>query len=153
MLPHRKLLFVLADGGRARFVRYSPVTDAFVTEAEADHTGELNALRAKRRGETKISTFVGASPHRRGGGEDNHLRHAKEAFAAQVAGVAAEMVREQGLEGVIIVAPARLTGALRASLDHQAPVKGVLTKNLTKTPDHALKEWLSESLIFPGAAA
>ena len=153
MVPHCNLLFLLADGGRARFVRYSSLTDSFVTEAEADHTDQLNALRAKRRGATKVSTFVGASAHRRGSGDEDHLRHAKQAFAAQVAGVAAKMVHAQSLDGVVIVAPARLTSVLRASFDRSVPVKGVLVKDLTKVPDHGLRQWLLEPLIFPEAAA
>jgi protein required for attachment to host cells len=137
-----KLLFVLADGGRARFVKRTPSTGHFVTLEEIDRTSALARLRAELRASPPSSTHASASPRRSAVGEEDFIRPAKEAFMAEVAQRALALVRERELDGVFLAAPPPLIGRLRACLDGQAPLAGAIRKDLTKTPDHDLGAWL-----------
>lgn len=137
-----KLLFVLADGGRVRFVERSQSNGHFVTFEEIDRTQALSQLRTELRASPPARTHASASPRRSAVGKEDYLRPAKEAFMVEVAARAATLVRERRLDGVFLAAPAQLIGPLRAGLDGAAPVVGAIRKDLTKTPDHELGVWL-----------
>lgn len=139
----RKLLFVLADGGRVRFVERSASNGHFVTIEEIDRTAALSQLRRELRGSPAARTHESASPRRSAVGKEDYIRPAKEAFMAEVAGRAVAMVRERNLDGVFLAAPPQLIGLLRAHLNGAAPVVGLIRKDLTKVADHELGAWLS----------
>lgn len=140
----RKLLFVLADGGRARFVE-RPAPGQFVTIEEIDHTAALQQLRKELRASPPARTHSSTSPRRSSVGREDYFRPAKEAFMAEVAERAVTLVRQRNLDGVFLAAPARLIGALRLRVHQLAPVVGALRKDLTKAPDHELGAWLDEA--------
>jgi protein required for attachment to host cells len=47
------------------------------------------------------------------------------------------------VEGVILAAPARVLGPLKAELEGGPKVLGELAKDLAGTPDHKLRDWLT----------
>lgn len=138
-----KLLFVLADGGRVRFVERSQSNGHFATFEEIDRTQALSQLRTELRASPPARTHSSASPRRSAVGREDYLRPAKEAFMVEVAARAVALVRERKLDGVFLAAPTQLIGPLRAGLDGTATVVGAIRKDLTKTPDHELGVWLS----------
>lgn len=139
----RKLLFLLADGGRARFVERSQPNGHFVTFAEIDRTQALSQLRSELRASPPARTHASTSPRRSAVGKEDYIRPAKEAFMAEVAERAVALVRERQLDGVFLAAPSQLISPLRAHLDGAAPVVGAIRKDLTKVQDHDLGAWLS----------
>ncbi|TAJ69833.1 MAG: hypothetical protein EPO51_20095 [Phenylobacterium sp.] len=141
----RKLLFVLADGGRVRFVERSPSSGHFVTFEDVDRTQALSQLRTELRASPPARTHASASPRRSAVGQEDYVRPAKEAFMAEVAARAVALVRERKLDGVFLAAPPQLIGPLRAHLDGAAPMAGAIRKDLTKVPDHELGAWLNEA--------
>lgn len=140
----RKLLFVLTDGGRARFVECRAADREFVTVEALDHTHALLDVRAKQRGAEAGRSFEAGSPDRHKLGREDGLRAAKEAFMAEVAERATHLCASGEFEGVFLVSPRRLAGPLRSQIADRAPVAGALGKDLTKIPDHELREWLIE---------
>lgn len=141
----RKLLFVLADGGRARFVERSADNGAFVTVDEVDRTPALQQLRAELRASPPVRTHSSTSPRRSAVGREDYLRPAKEAFMAEVAERAAALLKARRLDSVFLAAPSQLIGRLRTRLEDRAPVAGALRKDLTKAPDHELGAWLADA--------
>lgn len=148
----RKLLFLLTDGGRARFVERSPATGDFVTIEEIDNTERLRRLRGELGGSPPAQNFASSGTRRTVVGRKDYVRPAKEAFMAEVAERAAALVRRQELGGVFVAAPTRLIGALRSRLEPHAVIAGELLKDLTKTPDHELHAWLGTALANPQLA-
>lgn len=140
----RKLLFVLTDGGRARFVERRAANRDFVTVDALDHSHALLEARAKQRGAQAGRSFERLSPDRHKLGREDDLRAAKEAFMVEVAERAMHLCARGDFEGVFLVSPRRLAGPLRSQIANRAPVAGALGKDLTKIPDHELREWLIE---------
>lgn len=138
----RKLLFVLADGGRVRFVERSASKGHFATFEEIDRAAALSQLRRELRASPPARTHASTSPRRSAVGKEDYLRPAKEAFMAEVAERAVALLRERQLDGIFLAAPPQLIGLLRARLDGAAPVAGAIRKDLTKAQDHELGVWL-----------
>lgn len=139
----RKLLFVLADGGRVRFVVRSQSNGHFVTIEEIDRTAALSQLRSELRASPPARSHASASPRRSAVGKEDYIRPAKAAFMAEVAQRAVALVRDRKLDGVFLAAPPQLIGPLRVSLDGAAPLAGAIRKDLTKVQDHDLGAWLN----------
>lgn len=144
-MPHPDhLLFILADGAHARFVKRNRDTGAFLTVRELDGSHRLKNLRRElRAGPPPGRSHESGSPARHGVGREDYARQAKEAFVADVAREAAEFADVGG--AVVVVAPARLVSALRDELG--AKVAAVLNKDLVKTPDHELGRWLEPVIL------
>jgi protein required for attachment to host cells len=138
-----KLLFVLADGGRARFVERTRSTGHFVTFEEIDGAQALSQLRAELRASPPARTHESASPRRSAVGKEDYVRPAKQAFMAVVAERAVALVREREFDGVFLAAPPQLIGPLQAGLDGSVALAGAIRKDLTKSPDHELGAWLN----------
>lgn len=145
MPRHRKLLFVITDGGRARFVRQRSADGAYVTSEALDNSPALSMAHAKLQGARPGRSFESASAHRHKLGGEADTRGVKEAFMAKVADRAATLCAEGDFEAVFLVSPRRLAGPLRSQIADRAPVAGALNKDLTKIPDHDLRDWLTES--------
>lgn len=150
-MPYRKTLFLLADGARARLVERSNETGDFVTFEEIDGRQRLKGLRAELRGSPPASTFSSGSPDRRATvASKDFTRAAKEDFVAEIAERALDVCERRGFEDIVVAAPARLIGPLREQLSAKAHVIGALERDLTKSPDASLPQWLDR--IFPGEA-
>lgn len=138
----QKLLYVLADGARARLVARSPQTRDFATFAELDGRGALEGLRAELRTSPPAENRQSATGQRHSLGRDRFERQQKEDFVRDVAERTLQAFRDGEYQGVVIAAPARLIGALRNGLEAEVPVIAELGKDLTKTPDSSLERWL-----------
>ncbi len=150
-MPRSPLLYVLADGGRARLVTRAAESRHYFTVEEIDHTDRLRALRRELRATPPARVFSSHDARRSAAGPEDLLTPAKEAFMREVADRAIARAGTGGLEGVVLVAAPRLLAALRRRLDGRVRVAGTLGKNLTKSPDHTLGEWLDPP--FPAFAA
>jgi len=147
MPQHRKLCFVVADGGHARFL--SPAEDhglhAFESLDSAtvhQHTSDLVTERAGRSFEsgspTRHAYTARIEPH-----DQEKVRFAR---------AVADRINLRSGEGVfdelVLVAPPHVMSEIFDVLDTAtaAKVKGKLAKDLTKTPEHDLsphlKEWI-----------
>jgi protein required for attachment to host cells len=154
-MPHLpKLIYVLADGAHARFVERNADTGDFVSFQHMDGSGQLDTLREEQRNEQTGRTFESSGGHRHGVGRDEDVyERAKADFAAQVAGRLSELAAQRKPEGVVLVAPPRLLAPLREGLAASVPVVGELGKDLVKTPDHELGDWLGALAFVPGTKA
>jgi protein required for attachment to host cells len=152
-MPKTELLYLITDGGRARLVRRSPSTGQFVTVEEIDGAERLRTLRQELRSSPPARSFSSASPQRSAVGKEDYVRPAKEAFAGEVADRAVAVAQREQLAGIVLAAPARLLGPLKARLDRRVPVLGAIRKDLTKAPDHELGAWLNDALKSPQLSA
>lgn len=130
--------FIIADGARARLVKRAGDAGDFTTTRE---------LKADRRAPEKMKGVVfDSSTHRSYGVESraDAVRAHKTAFAREVAEAINTEASHEALGRLAIVAPARTLSAITAHLSAAAKSKlaGTLAKDLTKVPDHELKDWL-----------
>jgi protein required for attachment to host cells len=140
MIRPRKILYVITDGGQARFVDYAMETESFTT------IGTLDAghpLHSRLLGDD-VASHGGGDHHIRG--SDAHVREAREGFAHEAAKAALLLARKGEFTEVFIAAPARLVGALRSDLEKSLQIAGTASKDLTKVSDHDLGKWLKQSL-------
>ena len=140
-LPKR--LYVIADGGRARFVAMDDAGDfhtlsSFVSSEMHQRTSDLGRDRPSR-----VKESANAARH---AVEPKHDLHdaVKEDFVRQVAAAIDQEHGERKFDELILVAPSRVIGPLKASLSKamaEAVVKE-LQKDLTKVADHELRSHL-----------
>jgi protein required for attachment to host cells len=150
-MPNAKVLFLLADGARARFVERSRETGHYVTLEEIDGQSRLRALRSALRRSPAARTVQQSYPGGHSLNRQDFARAAKEAFAAEVAEKAANLVATGAYQGVFLAAPARLISALRRGLDAKTTITGELNRDLTKTADAQLGKWLPARPMTPAA--
>lgn len=142
MTRRPNILFVVADGGRVRFVSLSRETGDYHTIA--DHESGKHAG-----GRPRGAVFQRFGPGRsatESGGDGQAAHDAR--FADEVAAWAAALVTEHGFEGLALVAPARFLAVLRAALPATARVVGELAKDITKARDCDLAPWLGRIGVF-----
>src|SRR5438067_1195518 len=120
-MPKPKILFVLADGARARFVERAADPGRFVTVQEMDERHKLQTLRSELRASPATEPSL---PGGHALSQQDVLRSAKEAFAAEVAHKATALVAKRAYTGVFLAAPARLVGILRHGLAGKATIIG-----------------------------
>jgi protein required for attachment to host cells len=138
MTAHLKTLFVIADGSRARWVTRSEAADDFATASEL-HAKPL--AHGHPLGEVfESSTGRGFSVEE--GGEAVRRHH--EAFAREIAEKLDAQCAAGGFARLALVAPSHTLNAITEHLGAAAKAKLVktLAKDLTKTPDHELGDWL-----------
>jgi protein required for attachment to host cells len=148
-MPKPKVLFLLADGARARFVERSAETGHFVTVQEIDSRDKLRTLRKEVRASPPAWTTQQGLPGGDAIDTQDYFRAAKEAFATEVAERAATLVSKRAYQGVFLAAPARLIGVLRRGLAGKANITGEINRDLTKAPDAELGKWLPLTPMAP----
>jgi len=129
--------FLLADNAHARWVRRSDTADGFVTVEEMH-------VQPVPRPHPQGAAFES------GGGRLNieEKRGAVEKRRYRFAGTLAEVINAKAANGdldrLCLAAPLRTLTAIRRQLtpEAQAKLAHVLTKDLTKTPDRDLRNWL-----------
>jgi protein required for attachment to host cells len=140
-LPKR--LYIIADGGRARFVAMDDAGDfhtlsSFVSSEMHERSSDLGRDRPSR---VKESANVA-----RHAVEPRHDLHeaAKEDFVRQVAAAVDQEHNERKFDQLVLIAPPRVLSELRASLSKPMAkvVVHELQKDLTKVPDHELRPHL-----------
>lgn len=131
--------FLLADNAQARWVRRSDAVDDFIT---------VQQMRAQPATRPHPQGVVFES----GGGRFNieEKRGAVEKHRYRFAETLAETINARAANGELdrlcLAAPPRVLVAIRRQLTPQAQTKlaHVLAKDLTKTPDHELRDWLRD---------
>lgn len=145
MSQHHSLLFVIADGGHARFV--TPAADnalhtreAVDSSAATSQTGDMVSDRPGRSFESASPTRHALTPR-----TDPHTQ-AKLKFADLVAEKVCAASAAGAFSGLVLVAPAHILAELTASLDAatRAKLAGTLAKDLVGVPDHELQPHLAE---------
>jgi protein required for attachment to host cells len=147
MPQHHNLCFVIADGGRARFVR--PASDNALHTFEAVDSTTVHKrdrdLVSDRPGRAFESATVGR--HAYTPRTDPH-ELAKDRFTHAVARRVNEDSAASVFNGLVVVAPAHVLSELIEELDvpTKAKLLGSLAKDLVNTPDHELwphlKPWV-----------
>jgi protein required for attachment to host cells len=138
-----KIWYVIADGGRARFVERDEkgafrTLSSFVSTELHERSSDLGRDRPSRVRES-------ATPSRHAI-EPKHYLHetAKEDFVRQVV-AELEGAREEGsFDQLVLVAPARVLAQLKEELSKPLAklLRDDVQKDLTKVPDHDLTEHL-----------
>jgi protein required for attachment to host cells len=129
--------FLLADNAHARWVRRSDVADDFVT------VEEMHVQPAARPHPQGVAFESGGGrfniEEKRGAAEKRRYR-----FAETLAEVINAKAANGDLDRLCLAAPPRTLRAIRDQLSPEAAARlvHVLAKDLTKTPDHALRDWL-----------
>jgi len=147
MPKDRNLLFVLADGEHARFVR-AAADNALYTQQD------LDSPSAHKRSADLVSDRPGATFHsdstHHSAKLPRHNPHDLEmaAFAKDIAARLNEAATRGVYEELVLVAPAHTLNEIEAALDADATQRliGTLQKDLLKIPDHELwphvHEWV-----------
>jgi len=131
--------FVIADGGRARWVTRSERADDFVT------VRELKADKVEFAGRAPGAVFESSTSRSSGLGEPGKLAKEQGAvFAAEVAEALNADAERDAYDRLALVAPARILSAISKGLSGPAKARlaNSLAKDLTKVPDHELGQWL-----------
>ncbi len=143
-----KTLYVIADGGRARFVERDGNGEfrtlaSFVSSELHDRSHDLGLDRPARVKESANTARHAVEPRR-----DLHVA-AKEDFVKTVAQEIDTAHGRKRFDKLVLVAPPRVLTELREKLsDAMAKLAAdSVQKDLTKVPDHDLAEHLKPSLI------
>jgi protein required for attachment to host cells len=140
-----KLWYVIADGGRARFVERDEegafrTLSSFVSTKLHKSAHELGRDRPVRVKESTSPARSAVEPRR-----DPH-EAAKEDFIRTVADTLAASLRDSKFDKLVLVAPPGVIAELKGSLSKPTAriVVKELHKDLTKVPDHELTGHLSQ---------
>lgn len=139
---------VVADGARARFLKKSKTAKLLENALDyamvASHAPnrEIGADRPGRKHDS-----AGPGSHEMGRSVDWH-QYEKTKFAKSVADVINKAAAKQQFDRLIVVAPPKTQGDLRAALSRQAQdaIHAEVTKDLTNLSLSALAERLKEEL-------
>ena len=139
----RKTWFIIADGGRARFVErdeqgaYRTISSFVSTELKAS-SRDLATERPGRVHESATTARHAIEP------KTDLKEAAKEDFVRYVADQVQS--EQENFDDLVLVAPPRVLGQLRETLAKSVAdaVTWDLAKDLTKVPDHELSEHLSK---------
>lgn len=140
----RKTWFIIADGGRARFIErdeqgaYRTISSFVSTELKAS-SRDLATERPGRVHESATTARHATEP------KTDPKEAAKEDFVRYVADQVQS--EQENFDDLVLVAPPRVLGQLREMLAKSVAdaVTWDLAKDLTKVPDHELSEHLSKS--------
>jgi protein required for attachment to host cells len=138
-MPTLRTDFLVADNARARWVRRSEPGGDYAT------VQELHASPAARPRPQGVAFESGGGrfniEERRGAAEQRRYR-----FAETLADLINARAARGEFERLCLVAPVRTGAAIRKRLTREAEAVVVsgLAKDLTKTPDHALSDWLKD---------
>ena len=145
-MKRAKLWYVIADGGRARFVARDEegafrTLSSFVSTELHKSTHELGRDRPARVKESASPARHAVEPRR-----DLH-EAAKDAFIRTVATELAAQLKDGKFDELVLVAPPGVIAELKDALSKPIAklVVEELQKDLTKVPDHELTGHLSTS--------
>ena len=140
-----KLWYVIADGGRARFVERDEegafrTLSSFVSTELHTSAHEIGKDRPARVKESASPARSAVEPRR-----DLH-EAAKEDFIGTVADTLAAELKDGKFDELVLVAPPGVISELKGSLSKPAAsiVVKELHKDLTRVPDHELTSYLAQ---------
>jgi protein required for attachment to host cells len=143
-MKHPRICYVIADGGRARFVErdetgaYRTVL-SFVAAEMHKRSSDLGRDRPARVKESANATRHAVEPRR-----DLH-EAAKQDFIRTVAAELSALHKQGKFDQLVLIAPAGVLTELRDALTKSTAgiVVKELQKDLTKVPDHDLTQHLA----------
>lgn len=138
-----RLLFVIADGGKARFVERDADSGAFRAVQELDGADRLDEVRELARQNPSVRGVQSATGVRHATGEEDPYRQVKADFAEDVASAAIKAARTRGDDGLVLVAPSRILHAMTRGVGQEFPVLQTLSRDLSNTPVPELERWLA----------
>ena len=145
-MKHAKICYVIADGGRARFVSRDEngafrTMVSFVASELHERSRDLGLDRPARVKESANAARHAIEPRR-----DLH-QAAKEDFVKIVADKIDEEHGRGQFDKLMLIAPPRVLTELKEKLSKSTAriVVGDLQKDLTKVPDHDLTEHLEQA--------
>ena len=154
MSKHARMLIVIADGEHARFVRVATngalLTASSVGSAVAQkRSSDLGSDRPGAAFHSNATVHHALAPR-----SDPHAL-AEQEFAHLVAGEIEAALTRGEFDELVLTAPPRILNAIRDRLStgSTARLVGALNKDLTKTPDDALRPHLRRWLDAPPPAA
>ena len=125
-----RIAVLTANSGKAKLLLRDPETGDLKTRLKIDDGPGPSALNL------------------RGGTQDERLRRQRlQAFIEVIALHLKEFVSLEGLEGVVVAAPERMMGDLKAALAAVTPVLAAKPKDLLKVADHELMAHLRGELL------
>ena len=142
---------VVADGMRARILRreaaghFAPATDQDFYDADAHgHSRDLKSAAPGRAFDTGSGAHHAMQPR-----HDPHALE-KERFVQHIASVVNDAAARSAFDRLILVAPPRVLGVLRAALDERARARilGEVHKDLVRAPLDQLAAHIKD--IGPG---
>ena len=138
-MPHPRILFLVADAAKARFVARDHESGHFATYAEV-RAGGGHATPARG----TVHESMGHQRHGLGERKDMAARK-RDQFATELAQALEAEVKKGKWETVALVAPARILNGIEDKLptSYRAKIHATLAKDLAKIGDHALTEWLT----------
>ena len=145
MAQHLNKCFVIADGGRARFV--TPTEHNGLRTREALESVSLHKRSSDLGSDRPGRSFESSSPTRHAYSPKHDPHDLEKDKFARLVGEKIVAESAQGLfDELILVAPPHVLAELRDALDPptQAKLVGVLAKDLVNTPDHELRPHLKE---------
>ena len=151
MVDIHRSCFVVMDTLRARPVRRRPEDGAYVTietlsPSSIDRPGRLDRDQPPARTHESVGAARHAIELRLNVRARAQAAFAKEAFAHLKA-----RLHEGAFETFVLVAPTRMMGLLLEQIDPEleAALIAKLSKNLTKVPDHKLRDHLQAVSVMP----
>ena len=147
-MKHAKTWILIADGGRARVLAANEPGGALTRvpglECEADLPASRDIVSDKL---PRAHDSVGPGRHAIEPRTDPR-EQLKEGFVASVAAMIDERALRGEVERLIVVAPPKVLGQLRAELSSRvkAIVVGEVGKDLTKVPDHEVASHLPDDV-------
>lgn len=145
-MKHAKTWILIADGGRARVLAApgagAPLTRIPGLEREADLPAGRDIVTDRL---PRAHDSVGAGRHAIEPRTDPH-EQLKASFVASLAAMLDEKAARGEVERLIVVAPPKVLGQLRAELSKRVKsmVAGEVAKDLTKAPDHEVASHLTD---------
>lgn len=145
-IKHKKTWIVIADGARARIFLNEGPGKGLVPALDYDLLGDTRKSHEIGSDRPGVS-FSSAGPGRHAmAPSTDPQQHAQHEFIRHVAQAIKEGMNTHAFEQLILVAPPKALGDLRAMLDHNAAklVKSELHKDLTHLNPHQLAGHLQE---------
>jgi protein required for attachment to host cells len=138
-----RVLYLLLDGGRARFIRRQEHGHLGTFE---EHESDTIHDKSHMLGRDKPPRVQESASDRRSASEPRSDPHDKgeAAFVEQMIARLAAVMAQERFDQLVVAAPPSLHASVRKSLpaDSAAKLKKLLGKDLTRTPDAELKEHL-----------
>lgn len=146
----RKTWILIADGARARVVRYEGPVEGLVPALDKDFVSVHSATREL--GSDKPGRGQGGASGSRQVFEDRVDWHTyeKHLFAVALAGELEHAQDRGAFDDLVLIAPPKALGELRMALSKKVKdcVSAELDKDLTHVPVHELKDHLKDVVRF-----
>ena len=143
IIPHNAFVFV-GDGSKALFLRNEGDAQVLNLKTERVFT-DTNPLTHEQGTDRPGRAFSSVGARRSSISQTDWHKLEEHRFAEQVAAALERIVRERGVEAVVVVAPPRALADLRKAFhsDVKSRIIAEIGKDLTKHPIHEIEKHLA----------